>query len=144
MNRGPPYSACTRVGRWQVDRYSKDSPCRTRLQSSKVHTNAYRAREQSWSKWWLTRCGMRSRTTSEWTRRECAGRNGRGEVSAWGGRLSRRGRSILTIGTYFASCQCVLFRLSKRVLALENPDDEARRLAAPSQTTKCGHLFDCV
>ena len=84
-HRGPAYSACTRVGRWRVARYSMASPCRTRLQFSKARTNAYRVREQNWSRWWLIRSGMRSHTTSEWTRRECAGRNGSGEASAWEG-----------------------------------------------------------
>ena len=68
---------------------------------SKARTNAYRVRGQSWSRWWLIRCGTRSRTTSEWTRRECAGRNGRGEVSAWGGRLSREKPVVFVLSATF-------------------------------------------
>ena len=51
-----------------------------KTQFTRVHTNAYRAREHSLSRWWLTRSGMRLRTTLEWTKHEYAGRSGRGEL----------------------------------------------------------------
>jgi Zincin-like metallopeptidase len=48
--------------------------------------------EHSSNRWWLIRSGMRSRTTSEWTKRKCARQSGGGAITDRPPRTDRYGR----------------------------------------------------